>query len=131
MRTTLEQVTELYAIINNSPLKTAIDGDIYKLWRPVDSSLEDVVINSIVIDNELIQTSVANINIYVPGLINGMPNSARMETLAILACNFLKEGTDKRFTFFVESQEIFKEMGLNLWFVNIRIKFKFHNTILN
>lgn len=129
MITTLDQSTVLYKVLKNSNLKNEITGGIYKEVRPDDSTLEDIVINTIIIDNELIQTGVGNINIHIPPLLKGEPNTARMAELATLACNYLKYQVGDKLTFFIENQTIQREENINDWFINIRIKFKFHNII--
>lgn len=128
MKTTPEQITLLWHLINQSALSGIITGGVYKYQRPADSKVEDIVVNAIAIDNELVQTGTGNVNIHVPALTNGMPNTSRIEQLATIAETQIKEGFGSKYTFFVENQTVIYDPETQDWFINFRIKFKFHNT---
>lgn len=132
MFTTLEQTTEIWKLLNASSLKTSISGGVYKNWRPDNSEVEDVVVNGIIIDNEQIQTGIGNVNIHVPDVLTNsglQPDAGRLEVLAKEAVSILKEGFNKKYTFFIENQGAFKDESAKSWFINIRFRFRFHNTI--
>jgi len=129
MTTTTEQTTLLWHIVKASPLAGIISGSVYKLQRPTDSKLEDIVVNAITIDSELVQTGVANLNIHVPDLVNGMPNTARIEQLESIAKGIILKGWGSNYTFFIENQQTIQDQdAADNWFINFRIRFKFHNT---
>ena len=56
----------IYELLNVSSVKTSISGKIYKNKRPAESTKEDIVINSILMDNEFLQDGTFNVNCYVP-----------------------------------------------------------------
>lgn len=128
MKTTSEQTTLLWHIVKASALAGIITGGVYKMQRPVDSMFEDIVVNAINVDNELVQTGVGNINIHLPSLPNRMPNTARIEELATIAETQIKEGFGSDYTFFVENQSVIYDPDAKGWFINFRVRFKFHNT---
>ena len=129
MITTLEIATILFSRVNNSVLKTAINGGVYKDQRPTDSNKEDIVVNVVTSDAEMIQRAVGNVNIHVPALSNGMPNHLRFTLLTELATPVLKEGYGATYNFWTESQGLIESNGF--WYYNFRIRFKQHNTNLN
>lgn len=71
MKTTIDLVNILYELINVPAVKSLINGGVYKNERPVNSSLQDVVIGSTTVDNEAFQNGVGYINIHHPGPMPG------------------------------------------------------------
>lgn len=138
MKTTLDIVNILFGIINTSPLKTAINGGVYKFQRPDKSTKEDVVINAVSSDAEIIQRGVYNINIHVPsvtqtidGVQQKLPNTARMDALCDIANPILLAHWDgeRKFNYWIEFQGVYENDTDKDWYCNFRIIFKQHNTI--
>jgi hypothetical protein len=130
----MKQTTLLYQLTAGSILKQAISGDVYKFQRPVNSDKEDVVVNPITIDNEMVQSGVANVNIHVPSITTAdgvMPNTARLEELEAIGVNLFEYGTGDIYTFYFLSSNTIKEPAKDEWFVNIKVQFKFHTNLLN
>lgn len=128
MRTTFDQNNILYALLGSSPLKTAINGKIYKNVHLDDSEFEDVVINSLPISTGDIQISTANVNIHVPDIKVGntfMPNEDRMKFLAEIAEPILKKGHGTFYRFYLSHQSTISQEGVNKSFVNFRIEFQY------
>ncbi|MEX6691257.1 hypothetical protein QTN47_27355 [Danxiaibacter flavus] len=129
MITTFDIVDIVWNQINNSELKTIITGDVYKEARPVNSNVEDIVINCLPVNNEQLQEAVANVNIHVPNLKikvdniqDSQPNLERLKDLTRIAVDLLSAwGED--YNYEVQQQVLFSEGDQH--YLNIRIEF-FH-----
>src|SRR5690606_9469894 len=112
---------------------TKISGGIYKYQRPMNSDKEDIVINSLPMNNEVIQEGVLNINIYVPnisieqnGVIdNSMPDTARLKTLCEIATQNLKEvwSDDGEYHFELQQENLYQDDN-NQHYINLRVMFR-------
>jgi len=132
MITTLEVVDIIWKYLSQSTLKTAIGGGIYKT-RPMNSSKEDVIINSLPVNNRQLQAGIANVNIHVPNLvlqIDGMqdssqPDDERLKYLTVLATSLMQKVwvISKHFNFTVQQQVVFQEEGKDEHYANIRIEY--------
>lgn len=100
MKTTADAINEVWQWLNASSLKTQITGRIYKVRRPiVNSDLEDVVVNAVVIDNSDLQKGFINVNIHAPnlkvrvsdGYDDSLPDLKRLTELAGLAKEILRD----------------------------------------
>jgi hypothetical protein len=126
MRTQFDAINILYSAINTSPLKTAINGAIYKLKRPT-STKEDIVINSIVLGNSNFQEGVFNVNIYVPNItVSGasLPNTARLNELETLGNSLFEYITSQDYSIYKESASLYEEVSINQHYINFRIILK-------
>lgn len=133
MRTTLDIVDILYQVINQSVLKTSVNGNVYKFSRPVNSGKEDIVINSLPITGGQLQEGFVNVNIHVPNLSlnigglqdNTQPDFSRLKSFAAAAVGILqevwRESGDVNFS--IQNQSIFPEPEVNEHYVNIRIRY--------
>ncbi len=134
MRTTFDAVDIVWKKLNTS-LSGTITGGVFKYSRPFNSQLEDVVINSLPINEGSIQNCILNINCFVqniPAKINGVqndniPNSRRLSTIAAFVVSELAEISGDDFYFFVSSQAMLQNEGANEHYINIRLDFKFLN----
>lgn len=66
MKTTADQNQILYDLLKNSSLNSALNGGLYKIERPQNSNLEDIVVSSMLVGDGGFQDGVANVNIYIP-----------------------------------------------------------------
>lgn len=126
MRTQFDAINLIYSAINASPLKTAINGAIYKFKRPT-SAKEDIVINSLVLGNTNFQEGVFNVNIYVPNItVNGasLPNTARLGQLETLGSSLFEHITSQDYSVYKESTSLFEEVSINQNYINFRLIFK-------
>lgn len=126
MRTQFDAINLIYSAINASPLKTAINGAIYKFKRPT-SAKEDIVINSLVLGNTNFQEGVFNVNIYVPNItVNGasLPNTARLGQLEVLGNSLFEHITSQDYSIYKESTSLFEEVSINQNYINFRLIFK-------
>ena len=126
MRTQFDAINLIYSAINVTPLKTAINGAIYKFKRPT-SAKEDIVINSLVLGNSNFQEGVFNVNIYVPNItVNGasLPNTARLGQLETLGNSLFEHITSQDYSIYKESASLFEEVAINQNYINFRLIFK-------
>ena len=126
MRTQFDAINLIYSAINASPLKTAINGAIYKFKRPT-STKEDIVINSLVLGDSNFQEGVFNVNIYVPNItVNGtsLPNTARLGQLETLGNSLFEHITSQDYSIYKESTSLFEEVSINQNYINFRIILK-------
>jgi hypothetical protein len=134
MKTTLDIVDIVWQHLNSSSLKTSVNGVICKK-RPAGSIKEDVVINATFADNEQVQSSLVNVNIYAPNKpqkFNGQddfsqPDFVRLKALADMAVPIL----DKIYIndYWLLVQQVvgpIEDIG-NQHYVNIRIDFHSEN----
>lgn len=133
MITTFDAVDIVWKRLIDSPLKTAINGGIYKQKRPQSSKKEDVVINSLPMVNAQLQQCVLNVNIHVPNkaiFIDGQqdnfqPDSARLQTLAGIATDLLEDvwSDDAQIHYEIQQESLFEEPDLYEHGVNFRLNF--------
>ena len=107
-------------------------GNLYKRQRPAGSKVEDVVINTLILNRLVIQEGVLNVNLYVPNLVlntatgvdTTQPNNSRLLELSILANAALEEiwATDGSYTFQVQQDHTFEDTN-NQHYQNFRIEF--------
>lgn len=139
MRTTLD-ITEILCMhLQDSSLTSAISGVVCKK-RPIDSKKEDVVINTLFVDNEEIQNSVANVNVYVSNKTqkfngvqdNTQPDFGRLKTITDILTNkvngLLIEQWSDGYTFTVQQVTGPKE-DESQHYMNIRVEFKLLNVL--
>jgi len=134
MKTSLDQDTEIYKLLNVPAITSVITGGIYKGRRPADSELDDIVINTITTGDGTRQFGVSNVNIYVKDIqatIAGrqqfLMNTSRLITLTNLVKPLLEETDGDDFALWIESTRPAAEPEINQHFINIRIEFQFIN----
>lgn len=136
MITTLDLVNLVWQRLNTSQLKTAINGGLYKHRRPTGSQTEDVVINSLSINNLDLQTAIVNVNIHVPNITidvngvqdSGQPGSERLEELTALAIPILSDVWAGDYNYDVQQQIIIEDQEAGDYYSNIRLEFFNINT---
>lgn len=109
--------------------KIDIDGQVYKDAKP-SYGKEDIVVNSILMDNEFFQNAVLNVNCYVPDLeissssrVVRMPNFDRLETIAADVAGVLKDNVDSQvYRSYIDRMEQIKEVEEDSHFVNFRLQ---------
>ena len=131
MMTTFDINSILFRILSKSSLNGNITGGFYLgNDRPVDSNLEDIVINSISMTQDYHpQIATSNVNIYVPdkqikikGKEQQVSDSRRLSELSKEAINILKQAQVYGLTITTDSQMTLDEPSINQHFVNIRVK---------
>jgi hypothetical protein len=133
MKTSLEAVDFAYKALSSSPLAGMISGGIWKVKRPQNSSLEDIVINALPLTKSPLQRGIINVNIYVPNLELGtdpkdksQPNTLRLKTLGQQVQTLFEDyySPDRKTNLQIEKDQLFDEG--NAHFLNFRILFYSH-----
>ncbi|AQX00422.1 hypothetical protein ATE49_15185 [Elizabethkingia miricola] len=131
-KTVLDGKQWIFELLKNGGIKNVISGDIYKDRRPVGSTKEDAVINSISMNEEFLQDGVFNINIYIPYLrvkINGidqdMPNEVRQKIIMNFVKPLLESVYTKDYNLKLEFHDVLDDAKDN-W-INFRVNMKAFN----
>lgn len=129
-----EQTTIIFKAIDTSALKAAITGRVSKDWGPSNSDKEEIVVNSITVDNETAQIGISNVNIHVPNIsvkIDGIdqeqPNNKRFTALGNIAKGILESGFGSNYNYWTENQQKVRDPQTGNWYLNFRVRFKYHN----
>jgi len=126
----LEVSKLIYKILNVSSLTSIITGSIYRISKPIDSQLEDIVINSIgnLSSKEVtgVNNGLLNINIYV-SKVNGFPNISRLDIIKDKVIQLIEESSSYQSanSFFIKilSTNLFTEQEQNtVNFYNIKLQ---------
>jgi hypothetical protein len=135
--TSLSALNMLYQHITHSVLMTDAkkpNGKLCKFERPLNSALEDVVLNSLGLNREDVQEGVLNVNIFVPNLVlpsnpndKGQPDTARLLYLSNLANTALGEGDEiweatGQYCFNLQQENLFQDEN-NQHYLNLRVEF--------
>lgn len=136
MKTTADQDSILYALINGSALKTFIRGGIYKGERPLDSQAEDIVISSMMIGEGTLQAGVANVNVYIPKIYQNIggkqqpiKDTRRVDEVLAVANEVLHEAYGKYYSLWTSRQGDYDEPDIKQTRLHFRIEFRLNNTI--
>lgn len=134
MNTVLDGQQWIFEDLTLGNIRSVITGNIYKDKRPSGSKKEDIVINSIAMDNSFLQDGVFNVNCYVPMLsvsINGitqyMPDTNRMAIIAKAVYKILNQLFRPKYNLVIESHKTFEEEAENANYINFRINLKTYN----
>jgi hypothetical protein len=131
MKTTIDIVDILWKLLNsNSSLTTDQKGKRYKHSRPVGSTGEDIVINSLPVDNNLLQQALANVNVYAGNQSVTMgaaesqePDTKRLNMLAKKVITIINDHYDleKEIGFDVQQMVLINDEQTGEWYYNIRV----------
>lgn len=132
MRNSLEALDVVWKSINTY-YSNYVSGGIYKLTRPFDSKLEDVIVNALPITSSDVQRCVVNVNCYVQDItvnINGkstdMANTKRLKEIAEDVVDLLNEEADDGYYFHLQNQTVLKA-DESQHYINLRIEVIFLN----
>lgn len=124
----------IFELISQSPVKAMVSGSIYKDKRPAGSVKEDIVINSISMDNSFLQDGVFNVNFYVPmlsvsigGTTQYMPNNNRMAEISKAASQVLDNVFKPEYNLTIVNHNTFEVEAENAIYINFRINLKAYN----
>lgn len=134
MRTSLDQDTIIFKLLNVPEITSVITGGIFKGRRPAGSELEDIIINSPTTGDGTRQYGVSNVNIYVPdvkatiaGKEQFLTNTARLLTLTNLVKPILEETDGDDYVVWIDSTRVRPEYEINQHFINIRLEVRMYN----
>lgn len=133
----MKSVIELMQILQDGLTAGSIglSGGIYKVTRPANSKVEDIVINSLSAGNEQVQNAILNVNVHVPNitvLVNGVndanqPDINRIDALLKKILPLLKETWFTGGNFELQNHNLIEDNVANNHYVNIRIEFFIDN----
>ena len=133
-KTVFEGKQWIYELLNIDVIKSNISGKIYKNKRPAESQKEDIVINSVLIDNDFLQDGTFNVNCYVPyisvnidGITQFMPNETRLIQISKIVYPFLDNIYKPDFNLTVERHEVIDLESEKASYINFRINLKAYN----
>ncbi|GHT09156.1 hypothetical protein FACS189432_05080 [Bacteroidia bacterium] len=130
MKTTFDTDAILFSLLQDSPVKNAINGGIYVGDdRPDDSMDEDIVVNSIDLTQDYLpQIGTSNVNIYVADVnvkIKGknqlQANRIRLKALSEMTMCVLRGANITGLKLIPMSQHTLEEPSIKQHYVNIRI----------
>lgn len=126
-RTVLDGKQWILELLLKAKVNEFINGRIYKDNRPTNSNKEDIVINSLTMDNELLQNGVFNINCYVPKksvTINGITqyhkDNRRLKEIADKVYQVINDVWEEDYNLDVETHQDFEEQNENYY--NFRVQ---------
>lgn len=130
MRKTGSQIEgDIYTLINNSAVKNAIEGSLYREgMRPINAETEDAVVSFLTgLDGE-IQTGILNLNIYVSDIDSNthkVKDITRCTELESIANEFIQSlSITGDYKLELDNMiQTFKAEGIEQHFINCRIKF--------
>jgi hypothetical protein len=134
VKTGLDIVDIVYAKLRDSSLDTEITGAICRK-RPINSKLEDVVLNCLPVPNSQYQQTVVNVNIYTPnktqnftgGVDNSQPDIVRLKMLTNIAVTILKDNVGADYIFDIQQTVGPIQGDNNDHYMNIRLNFYSEN----
>jgi len=142
--TSIEIVNVLFKHLQNSVLMSDVkkpSGKLCKYQKPLNSILEDVVINGLPIIKGDVDEAVLNVNIYVPNILypkdsplfgdRSQPDTARLLVLSKLGNQAFSDGADDDGEIWDEAggyclkyqQDTVMEDDNNMHYINFRIEF--------
>ena len=116
-----------YNILNVSELTSLIDGSIYREKKPINSELQDIVINTLFLKSGYktdIQNGQSNINIYCKS-INSLPDLSNLNTISEKVIELLDNNTQRSNSFFYEilDTNLFQDLQQNtMFYINIKLQ---------
>lgn len=131
-KTASEIEADIYKIVQNSILKSAVTGGVFlDGLRPENSNKEDIIISFMTgIFDIFHQEGKVNINVYVPDkessgiLCKDTKRCREIERVCQVFCDTLASGAYK-FTL-GRMIQVFKESTINQHFVNVQLNFKYN-----
>lgn len=124
----------IFELLNQGNIKSTINGLLYKDKRPAGSTKEDIVINSVSMENSFLQDGVFNVNCYVPmisikenGITQNVPNAPREEAITQAVYPLLENIFRPQFNLTVVNHSTFEEVEEKATYVNFRINLKAYN----
>ena len=131
-KTSFDMITDAYRLLNVVELTSIITGDLYKLERPKNSTVEDIVINALPISAEQFQKGIFNVNIHVPNINatiggqpdNTMPDMERMQGIANIVLKIIGDVVQDGYRIFADNGGYpIKDVQDRSWYLNIRFNY--------
>lgn len=129
-KTGLQVEADIFNIIKDSPLKSAVNGDVYRDgMRPLNSNKEDIVVSFMTGLAGDIEDGTVTVHIYIPDMDTGsgvkVKNLGRLRTMEALADTVVSSTTGGEYKMTLGSTiQSFKAEDISQHFVDVKIKFK-------
>lgn len=132
MKTGLDMVNDAFGILNVPDITTVITGNLYKLARPKNSKVEDIVINALPLTAEQLQKGVFNVNIHVPNLKNVViggvtdetqPDVTRLGQIGKIVVEKLRDVVGNDFHFNADNSGYPIKDEDDTWYLNVRVSY--------
>ena len=124
----------VYQLLYSQGANNIISGKVYKDRKPNGSKVEDIVINSISMDNELLQDAVINVNCYVPykehnigNVIQKFKDDDRLLEIYEAIAPMIDNQDSEFFDCQIEKHEEFEEEQEEMTYINFRLNLKIYN----
>ena len=136
MKQTFDTDSILYKVINSTTgITSVLTGGVYVGERPLNSTLEDIVINTITLTQDYLpQLGASNVNIYVTdvnatikGVTQKVANRARLSQLSSLVLDALRAARITGLKWSISSMNTIQEADISQHYVNIRIDWNINN----
>lgn len=132
MKTGIGMLQDGFSLINVSNILTSITGRIYLGERPQNSTLQDIVLNTLALTNEQLQQGVFNVNVHCPNLSvtigdktdNTLPDTAKLLEVGKKIISILNDyiGFDFRLSVATPGNMIRDDKD-GSWYLNIRVNY--------
>ena len=131
IHTDIDIKDEVWNWITQSQLSAEISGSVYKDQRPLNSTLEDIVIAVIARDaDRQMQEATVNVNVYVPDIHRvreAIEDTTRLRTLCTLAASVFEYRHVGNAIYELDSQEVMKANGIDWHVINNRLRVRYNN----
>ena len=120
----------IYKLIKASDIPKRVTGKVYKVPRPVNSQLEDVVISVVARSASEIQSFSVNVNLYVPDIKREddyIENTVRLRELGRLCFDFFETIVKDNYILNMDEQEYQKVNDVNFHCISNQLKLRIIN----
>ena len=120
----------MYKIIKSSDIPSKISGKVYKVPRPVNSMLEDVVISVVARSTSEIQSFTVYVNMYVPDIKREddyIEDTGRLRVLCRLCSDTFESIIKDNYILNLDEQECQKVNDVNFHCISNQINFRIIN----
>lgn len=120
----------IYKLIKASDIPKKVTGKVYKVPRPVNSQLEDVVISVVARSASEIQSFSVNVNLYVPDIKREddyIENTVRLRELGRLCFDFFETIVKDNYILNMDEQECQKVNDVNFHCISNQLKLRIIN----
>ena len=120
----------IYKLIKASDIPQKVTGKVYKVPRPVNSQLEDVVISVVARSASEIQSFSVNVNLYVPDIKREddyIENTVRLRELGRLCFDFFETIVKDNYILNMDEQECQKVNDVNFHCISNQLKLRIIN----
>ena len=126
MKTTIDINDILYPIINVASVKATIDGGVYRVKKPLNSELRDVVILPLsnYVGDEIINEATFMVNCFCKNFTNGTPDITKLRAIinAVVAVIEAYNNTSNYYVFEIVNQILLNDINqTSMSYINLRL----------